>query len=113
MVSLLGDLQIAVRGEVVGSGLRSVAKELLTWYALRPEGASVEVAVEALWPDTDPKLVHRQFWTAAANLRNLAELDVDPEQVTLRLHRALVSEDDSPAGRRRAARLQASRPGMS
>lgn len=69
-VSVLGDIQITVGGEVVDSGLRSVAKELLSWYALRPEGASVEVAVEALWPDTDPKLVHRQFWTAAGNLRS-------------------------------------------
>ncbi len=68
-VRLLGRCLIAVDGQPVSTGLRTVAKELLAWYLLRPDGATVEAAVEALWPDTDPRQVHRQFWLAAANLR--------------------------------------------
>ncbi|MHB8296497.1 MAG: AfsR/SARP family transcriptional regulator, partial [Acidimicrobiales bacterium] len=66
---LLGGYQIIARGQVVATGLRSAAKQLLAWYTCRPEGASIEAAVEALWPGTDPKGVHRQFWLAASNLR--------------------------------------------
>lgn len=68
-VRVLGPLTITVSGKTIGRGLRSVAKELLTFYLLRPEGATVEQAVDILWPDTDPSQVHRQFWTAAGNLR--------------------------------------------
>jgi DNA-binding SARP family transcriptional activator len=68
-VRVLGPLTITVCGKTVGRGLRSVAKELLTFYLLHPEGASVEQAVDTLWPETDPSQVHRQFWTAASNLR--------------------------------------------
>jgi DNA-binding SARP family transcriptional activator len=69
-VRALGPLTITVMGNTINRGLRSVAKELLVYYLLRPEGATVEQAVDHLWPDTDPKLVHRQFWTAASNLRS-------------------------------------------
>ncbi|MBV9660681.1 MAG: LysM peptidoglycan-binding domain-containing protein [Acidimicrobiales bacterium] len=69
-VQALGPLTITVMGNTITRGLRSVAKELLVYYVLRPEGATVEEAVDHLWPDTDPKLVHRQFWTAASNLRS-------------------------------------------
>jgi DNA-binding SARP family transcriptional activator len=69
-VEVFGPLTITVGGAVISRGLRSVAKELLLYYLLRPEGATVEQAVEHLWPDTDAKLVHRQFWTAASNLRS-------------------------------------------
>jgi len=68
-VRLLGAYLITVDGQPVSTGLRTVAKELLAWYLLRPDGATVEAAVDALWPDTDPKQVHRQFWLAASNLR--------------------------------------------
>jgi hypothetical protein len=70
-VQALGPLAITVEGKTIGRGLRSVAKELLTFYLLHPEGASVGQAVDTLWPDTDPSQVHRQFWTAAGNLRTL------------------------------------------
>ncbi len=68
-VRLLGPYLITVDGQPVSTGLRTVAKELLAWYLLRPDGATVEAAVDALWPDTDPKNIHRQFWLAASNLR--------------------------------------------
>jgi DNA-binding SARP family transcriptional activator len=69
-VEVFGALTITVGGTTISRGLRSVAKELLLYYLLRPEGATVEQAVEHLWPDTDPAMVHRQFWTAASNLRS-------------------------------------------
>ena len=68
-VRLLGPYEIHVGDQPVATGLRSAAKELLAWFLLRPEGATIEAAVDALWPDTDPARVHKQFWTGAANLR--------------------------------------------
>jgi DNA-binding SARP family transcriptional activator len=78
-VTVLGPMSITVGGKTLGRGLRSVAKELLAFYLLRPEGASVEQAVDTLWPDTDPRLVHRQFWTAASNLRTKLRDGADVE----------------------------------
>ncbi len=69
VVSVFGPYEIAVCGRVVSRGLRTVAKELLAWLCLRPEGASVEAAVDALWPDTERDQVHKAFWLAASNLR--------------------------------------------
>jgi DNA-binding SARP family transcriptional activator len=77
-VDVLGSLQITVASEVVSSGLRTPAKELLLWYLLRPEGASVEAAVEQLWPDTEPERVHKQFWIGASNLRTRLGAVADP-----------------------------------
>lgn len=99
-VTVLGPLSITVGGKSLGRGLRSVAKELLTFYLLRPEGASVEQAVDTLWPDTDPKMVHRQFWTAAANLRTKLRDGTDAEAKVIdqygdvyRLDPTIVSSD--------------------
>jgi DNA-binding SARP family transcriptional activator len=78
-VQVLGPLAITVCGTTIGRGLRSVAKELLTFYLLHPEGATVEQAVDTLWPDTDPSQVHRQFWTAAGNLRTRLREPADTE----------------------------------
>ena len=82
-VQVLGPLAITVCGKTIGRGLRSVAKELLTFYLLHPEGASVEQAVDTLWPDTDPSQVHRQFWTAAGNLRTRLREATDAEAKVL------------------------------
>ena len=79
----LGPLTMTVGGKTIGRGLRSVAKELLTFYLLHPEGASVEQAVNTLWPDTDPSQVHRQFWTAAGNLRTRLREATDSEAKVL------------------------------
>jgi DNA-binding SARP family transcriptional activator len=68
-IKILGPYRIFVNGEEVTKGLRSAAKELLAWYLLRPQGASAEAAVEALWPETDPALVSKRFWLALGNLR--------------------------------------------
>ena len=51
-VEILGPPRIAVSAEPVATGLRSRAKMLLAWYLCRPEGATAEQAVDALWPHT-------------------------------------------------------------
>jgi DNA-binding SARP family transcriptional activator len=68
-IQVFGPYEIAVNGKVVGKGLRMVARELLAWHLLRPEGASIGAAVEGLWPDTDPAAVSNKFWRAASDLR--------------------------------------------
>jgi DNA-binding SARP family transcriptional activator len=83
VVSVFGPYEIAVDGEVVSRGLRTVAKELLAWLCLRPEGASVEAAVDALWPDTERGQVHKAFWLAAANLRTRLGAPSDDESKVL------------------------------
>ena len=82
-VTVFGPYEIAVCGEVVSKGLRTMAKELLAWLCLRPEGASVEAAVEALWPDTERSQVHKQFWQAATNLRTRLGPASDPDTKVL------------------------------
>ncbi|MHB1583067.1 MAG: AfsR/SARP family transcriptional regulator [Acidimicrobiales bacterium] len=82
-VTVFGPYEIAVDGEVVSKGLRTMAKELLAWLCLRPEGASVEAVVEALWPDTERSQVHKQFWQAATNLRTRLGTVSDPETKVL------------------------------
>ncbi|MGH8995419.1 MAG: BTAD domain-containing putative transcriptional regulator, partial [Acidimicrobiales bacterium] len=69
VVRMLGPLRITVHGEAVATGLRGRAKALFAWYLLRPEGATIDEAVEALWPDTDPGQVRRQFWRPFGDLR--------------------------------------------
>ena len=68
-VEILGAMQIAAFGQPVATGIRSRAKALLAWYLCRPEGASAEQAVDALWPDTPSEAVLRQFWRALGDLR--------------------------------------------
>jgi DNA-binding SARP family transcriptional activator len=69
VVEMLGPFRLAVHGEAITSGLRGRARALLAWYLLRPEGATSDEAVEALWPDTSPDQVRRQFWRPFGDLR--------------------------------------------
>jgi DNA-binding SARP family transcriptional activator len=69
-VDLFGTAHVEAWGEQVASGLRSSAYELLAWYALHPQGASAEAAIEALWPDSPPKRGRERFWNALGNLRS-------------------------------------------
>ena len=68
-VEVLGAMQVTAFGQPVATGIRSRAKALLAWYLCRPEGASAEQAVDALWPDMPPEAVLRQFWRALGDLR--------------------------------------------
>jgi DNA-binding SARP family transcriptional activator len=69
-VRVLGPAHVEAFGEVVTSGLRQSAYELLAWYVLRPEGATIEAAAAALWPDATTKRGRERFWTALGNLRS-------------------------------------------
>ena len=69
VVQILGPFRITVHGEPVTAGLRGRARALFAWYLLRPEGAISEEAVEALWPNTDPDQVRKQFWRPFGDLR--------------------------------------------
>ena len=69
VVQMLGPFRITVHGEPVTTGLRSRAKALFAWYLVRPEGATSDEAVDALWPDTDPEQVRKQFWRPFGDLR--------------------------------------------
>lgn len=68
-VQVFGHMAVAVDGKAVTDGLRSRAKMLLAWYLCRPEGATSEEAVDALWPDIASDGVLRQFWRAFGDLR--------------------------------------------
>ena len=69
VVQMLGPFRITAHGEPVATGLRSRAKALFAWYLVRPEGATSDEAVDALWPDTTPERVAKQFWRAFGDLR--------------------------------------------
>jgi DNA-binding SARP family transcriptional activator/LysM repeat protein len=68
-VQVLGPYRITAHGQPVAAGLRSRAKALFAWFLVRPEGATSDQAVEALWPDTIPEQVQRQFWRPFGDLR--------------------------------------------
>ena len=70
-VRLLGDYRIEAGGREIRSGLRAKARELLAFYLLHPEGTTLDVATEALWPEADPGRGSEWFWTALGNLRSL------------------------------------------
>ena len=69
VVEMLGPLRITVHGESIASGLRGRARSLFAWYLLRPDGATSDEAVDALWPDTSPDQIRRQFWRPFGDLR--------------------------------------------
>ena len=68
-VRMFGHFEVAVHGELVVTGLRARARDVFAWCLLRPEGATSDEAVDALWPDTAPGRVHGQFWRSFSDLR--------------------------------------------
>lgn len=68
---LLGPVRIVARGVEVDTGLRTKARELIAYLATRPQGATDEAAVEALWPDAPAGRGAEQFHTAVGNLRKV------------------------------------------
>ena len=97
-INVLGPYRITFSGQLVTSGLRSRAKLLLAWSLLRPEGATIEEIVDALWPKTTQDRVLQQFWHPLGDLRTFfrgpdgTNLDVltktgehyrpDPDEIT-------------------------------
>jgi DNA-binding SARP family transcriptional activator len=70
-VRLLGPFQITTQTGEIRSGLRASARELLAYYLVHPDGASLEQAVDAMWPDTQLGRERERFWTALGNLRTV------------------------------------------
>jgi DNA-binding SARP family transcriptional activator len=70
-VRVLGPLRILVRGAEVDTGLRTKARELIAYLATRPQGATDEAAVDAVWPDAAAGRGVEQFHTAVGNLRKV------------------------------------------
>jgi DNA-binding SARP family transcriptional activator len=69
IIEVLGPLRITAFGRAVSTGLRARAQTLLAWALLRPEGATIDEVVDALWPDTPPDRVLKQFWHPLGDLR--------------------------------------------
>jgi DNA-binding SARP family transcriptional activator len=70
-VRLLGPMQITTQSGELRAGLRASARELLAYYLAHPDGATLEQAVEAMWPDTQLGRERERFWTALGNLRSV------------------------------------------
>lgn len=84
-VQLLGPPTLRASGQEVANGLRASARELLTWFLLRPEGATAEAAIDAIWPDVAPERGPQRFWTALGNLRSrLREVGDHPVEVLVK-----------------------------
>ena len=64
-------MQITTNAGELRSGLRASARELLAYYLIHPDGASLEQAVDAMWPDTQLGRERERFWTALGNLRSM------------------------------------------
>jgi hypothetical protein len=70
-VRLLGPFTIQTATGELRSGLRASARELLAYYLVHPDGATLEQAVDAMWPATDLGRERERFWTALGNLRSV------------------------------------------
>jgi DNA-binding SARP family transcriptional activator len=68
-IQVLGAYRIHVAGQEVRGRLRTTGRELLAYYLLHPDGATLDGAVEALWPDTGPGRESSRFWNALNSLR--------------------------------------------
>jgi DNA-binding SARP family transcriptional activator len=68
-VQLLGPYRIEAAGQEIRGRLRTTGRELFAYYLLHPDGATLEGAVDALWPDTQPGRESSRFWNALNSLR--------------------------------------------
>ena len=80
-VRLLGAMQITTNTGELRSGLRASARELLAYYLVHPDGASLEQAVDAMWPDTELGRERERFWTALGNLRSMLRKVTDASEL--------------------------------
>ena len=68
-VQTLGAYRISTQDAEVARGLRAKARELLAFLAVNRDGATMDAAIEALWPESDPDKGQSYFRTVLANLR--------------------------------------------
>jgi DNA-binding SARP family transcriptional activator len=69
-VRVLGTLCVSTLGMARTAGMRSRAKALLVYFVCHRGGASVERAVDELWPEVGRDEVVKQFWRALGDLRS-------------------------------------------
>ena len=99
-VRLLGGSRLIVEGREL-SGVRRRGHELLAWLCLHEDGATLEVATEALVPDVDGTRAREQLYQAMHSLRSalrtaFRDEDADPFEWTgekCRVNRRWVSCD--------------------
>lgn len=68
-VSVFGSVRVIVGGVEVKNELRGKAREMLTFLALRPQGATWEAVSAALWPEANGRRANQRFRTTLSNLR--------------------------------------------
>ncbi|GAB3971235.1 hypothetical protein GCM10029978_046040 [Actinoallomurus acanthiterrae] len=66
---LLGAVRIEAGGEPVATGLRRIARDLLAYLALHPDGITRDQGIDALMPDRDPETGTTMLHTAINNVR--------------------------------------------
>lgn len=76
-LTLFGPPAITVQGDELATGLRSNARELLLYLALRPSGTTLDQALETLWPDTEMSRAREAFHTAVGNIRKVLRTATD------------------------------------
>jgi DNA-binding SARP family transcriptional activator len=85
-VRLFGEYSIEAGGAEATKSLRSPSRQLLAWLLLRPDGAPMEAAVAAVWPDTDRGHGEAEFTAAVSELRRrLRPAAGDEAQIIARL----------------------------
>jgi len=70
-LSVLGPFRLSAGGQPIAKGMRRKAAELLTYLALYPDGATTQVLLEALWPDTPPERAAPLLHASTTNVRGL------------------------------------------
>lgn len=68
-VSVLGGYQLRAGDVEVTGGMRRTAWELLLYFLLHPQGATLPTAVDTIWPDTRLGRESDTFWNALSSLR--------------------------------------------
>jgi DNA-binding SARP family transcriptional activator len=68
-ISVLGPLQIQAMHQ--RRGLRTATEELLVYLVLRPEGATRDQLLEAIWPREDPRRSRPRLWQSVSEARRL------------------------------------------
>jgi DNA-binding SARP family transcriptional activator len=68
-ISLLGPFTI----DGAPTPRRSSTRELITYLALHPEGATRDQLLEALWPDADPRRTRPRLWQSTAEARRMLD----------------------------------------
>jgi hypothetical protein len=97
-VDIFGPITVSVGAELIDTGMRTKARELLAFLVLREKGASMDQIIAALWPDIDPIRGQANFRTALGNVRSVTRQQNGKSAVICRnswfqLDRTIVASD--------------------